>query len=89
MGWWGPYPGRGPWSWLPPPLRPGWWWGRGWCWWYWYSVKGAPPPPAWPWLSPADEAKYLEELRRYVSETVLKEIDRRLEELRRQAQEGR
>ncbi|PUA32498.1 MAG: hypothetical protein B7O98_07550 [Zestosphaera tikiterensis] len=36
MGWWGPYPGRGPWRHLPPWERPGWVFrGRGWCWWYW------------------------------------------------------
>ncbi len=33
-GWTGPYPGKGPWSYLPPPLRPGWVFGRGWCWYY-------------------------------------------------------
>jgi hypothetical protein len=74
--WWGPYSGRGPWSYLPPPLRPGWWFGRGWCWWYFRY----PYPP---WLSREDEARYLEELKKYLSEVVLKEIDRRLEELRK------
>jgi len=79
VGWWGRYPGRGPWSHLPPPLRPGWWLGgRGWCWW-WYARYAYPP-----WLSREEELRYLEELRRYLSEVVLKEIDRRLEELRKQ-----
>lgn len=72
-GWWSPYPGYGPWSHLPPPLRPGWLFrGRGWCWWYPYPV-----PP-----DPEAERRYLEEFRRYLSEVVLKEIDRRLEELK-------
>ncbi|USS40523.1 hypothetical protein NF865_09520 [Thermococcus aggregans] len=31
--WWKPWPGRGPFSWLPPWLRPGWIFGRGACWW--------------------------------------------------------
>lgn len=31
-GWIGPYPGRGPFSYLPPWQRPGWIFGRGWCW---------------------------------------------------------
>jgi len=31
--WWKPWPGRGPFSWLPPWLRPGWVFGRGACWW--------------------------------------------------------
>ena len=26
------WPGRGPWSYLPPWERPGWYYGRGWCW---------------------------------------------------------
>jgi hypothetical protein len=73
---WGPYPGRGPWRHLPPPLRPGWWYGgRGWCWWY-YSY---PYPP---WLSREDAIKYLEDLKKYISDVVLKEIDKRLEELK-------
>jgi len=32
-GWWGPWPGRGPFSYLPPWQRPGWLFGRGACWW--------------------------------------------------------
>jgi len=78
MSWrpWGPYPGRGPWSHLPPYMRPGWWYrGRGWCWWYW----GYPYPPL---PSKEYEVRYLEELKRYITDTVLKEIDRRLEELK-------
>ena len=31
--WYGPYPGRGPFSYLPPWQRPGWVFGRGACWW--------------------------------------------------------
>ncbi len=32
-GWVGPWPGRGPFSHLPPWQRPGWLFGRGSCWW--------------------------------------------------------
>jgi len=39
-GWFGPWPGRGPFSHLPPWQRPGWLFGRGACWW----LFG---PPAW------------------------------------------
>ncbi len=78
MGWWrsawGPYPGRGPWSHLPPPLRPG-WWCRGWWWLY-----GAPYPP---YMDPEAERRYLEDLRKYLMDVVLKEIDRRLDELKK------
>ncbi|OYT39125.1 MAG: hypothetical protein B6U89_04695 [Desulfurococcales archaeon ex4484_58] len=43
-GWRGPWPGKGPFSYLPPWQRPGWIFGRGSCWWlmgwpwrgYWY-----------------------------------------------------
>jgi len=31
-GWSGPWPGRGPFSYLPPWQRPGWLYGRGACW---------------------------------------------------------
>ncbi|MEM1508154.1 MAG: hypothetical protein QW262_07920 [Candidatus Bathyarchaeia archaeon] len=31
-GWTGLWPGRGPFSYLPPWQRPGWVFGRGWCW---------------------------------------------------------
>ncbi len=74
MGWWcGPYPGHGPWSHLPPYKRPGWWF-RGRC--YWWAH------PYTPWLSKEDEVRYLEELKKYITDVVLKEIDKRLEELR-------
>jgi hypothetical protein len=72
MGWWkwhrgGPYPGHGPWSHLPPELRPGYW-----GWWR----LGA---PMW---DKEYELRYLEELKRYITE-ILKEIDRRIEELKK------
>ncbi len=38
-GWMGPWPGRGPFSYLPPWQRPGWIFGRGACWWLF----------GWPW----------------------------------------
>lgn len=38
-GWFGPWPGRGPFSHLPPWQRPGWLFGRGWCHWLF----------GWPW----------------------------------------
>jgi hypothetical protein len=82
MGWWGRYPGRGPWSHLPPYERPGWWYGRGWCWWY-SRYPYIPAHPYVPWWSREDEARYLEELKKYLTEVVLKEIDKRLEELKK------
>ena len=64
-----PYPGRGPWSWLPPWLRPGWLFGG--CW----RIYSEAPPPLW-WPSKEDELRYLEELKR--------QIENRIEELRRE-----
>ncbi|HIP56573.1 MAG TPA: hypothetical protein EYH02_00660 [Ignisphaera aggregans] len=54
-GWVGPYPGRGPWSHLPPWMRPGWIWGKGACWWlfglpYWI-MRAWYPPPIVPWYA--------------------------------------
>ncbi|MGC8932358.1 MAG: hypothetical protein ACP5LQ_03605 [Candidatus Methanodesulfokora sp.] len=60
-GWWGPWPGRGPFSYLPPWQRPGWVFGRGACWWlfgpwryypyyYWYPYSYYYwYPYYWPW----------------------------------------
>ncbi|MCS7374255.1 MAG: hypothetical protein NDF53_04645 [archaeon GB-1867-097] len=47
-GWIGPWPGRGPFSYLPPWQRPGWLFGRGSCWW----LFGAPWGARWyyPWF---------------------------------------
>ncbi|RLF02533.1 MAG: hypothetical protein DRK00_09905 [Thermoprotei archaeon] len=53
-GWAGPWPGRGPFSYLPPWQRPGWLFGRGACWWllgypgWWYGW--AYPRPPLPWM---------------------------------------
>ncbi|MGB9759803.1 MAG: hypothetical protein ACPLZG_08285 [Thermoproteota archaeon] len=54
-GWWGGYgrgyglwPGRGPFSYLPPWQRPGWYFGRGACWW----LFGYPWYYAFPYSAP-------------------------------------
>lgn len=47
-GWrWNPWPGRGPFSYLPPWQRPGWIFGRGACWWL--SGPYAWYPRVYPW----------------------------------------
>ena len=86
MPWWdrpwpGPYPGRGPWSHLPPWLRPGWWW-PGWCWRYWHYAYPYAPPTA------EAELKYLEDLKKYIHDVVLKDIDARIEELKKGLKKG-
>lgn len=83
MAWWGkgwgrgPYPGNGPWSYLPPWERPGWKYGRGWCWWYLGSQAPA-PYVAPPWIDKDTELKYLEDLK--------KQIEARIEELKKTSQ---
>lgn len=74
--WWRElYPGHGPWAHLPPWKRPGHWSGRGWCRWsYSYSPL--------PWMDKEGEIRYLEEVRKYLSDVVLKDIEQRLQELR-------
>ncbi|TDA42291.1 MAG: hypothetical protein DSO07_00110 [Thermoproteota archaeon] len=51
-GWWGPWPGRGPFSYLPPWQRPGWVFGRGACWYLWpylWSYYWYPRSAWWPY----------------------------------------
>ena len=71
-GWPSPWPGRGPWSFLPPWLRPGWLFGRGACW----LMFGMPgwalryylwPYYPWylPWLAPYAYYPYAHLLRLY------------------------
>ncbi|MFP3268661.1 MAG: hypothetical protein RXO29_03615 [Desulfurococcales archaeon] len=80
-GWKGPYPGNGPWSHLPPYERPGYWYGRGWCWRT--APYGYVPPYPGAFPSTEDELRYLEDLRKYISEVVLKDLDSRIEELKK------
>jgi hypothetical protein len=47
----------------------------GWCWRYWPDY----PPP----VSREEELRYLEEFKKYLTDVVLKDIDRRIEELKR------
>jgi len=52
-GWIGPWPGRGPFSYLPPWQRPGWLFGRGSCWWlYRYPWFSYGYPYYYPWFTP-------------------------------------
>jgi len=59
-GWTGPWPGRGPFSYLPPWLRPGWLFGgfgRGFRWWWGYPYNPwvcarFPWLPRWWWAYP-------------------------------------
>ncbi len=69
------WPGRGPWSWLPPWRRPGWMFrGRGMCW---QLLRGA--------LSREDELKLLEEYRKHL-EQELARVEQRIKELQSQRQ---
>jgi len=82
-GWAGPWPGRGPFSNLPPWQRPGWLYGRGACW-YLYGPYQAVPP-----IKAEDEAALLKEQKTLVEEQLqtmqetLKRIQERLDELKK------
>jgi hypothetical protein len=87
----GPWPGRGPFSNLPPWERPGWLYGRGSCW-YLYSkdlqqdAPNAPIPPVisqpttFPFANKEQEKTMLEN---YIKglETQIEAIKKRLEEI--------
>ena len=81
MAWWrwwrGPWPGHGPFSYLPPWERPGWVLG----WW-------APYRPGYAYYDPESERRaleayrlYLEDLRSWVEDEI-KRVDKRLSELK-------
>ncbi len=88
MGWWrwsgGPWPGHGPFSYLPPWERPGWalWWGaRPW-------VPYYPSYAAAPYYDAESERRYLESYKLYLEdlkarlEDEIKRVDERLSKLR-------
>jgi hypothetical protein len=85
-GWTGPWPGRGPYSNLPPWQRPGWLYGKGACG-YLYGLYGETPPTAQ--LKPEDEAALLTEQKTMIEEQLksmqeaLKKIQERLDELKK------
>jgi|YelNatPaOPRAMG01_1025707.scaffolds.fasta_scaffold43218_2 hypothetical protein len=51
---WFIWPGRGPFRYLPPWMRPGWLYGRGACWWLFrpYTWYGYTPSPFTSWYNP-------------------------------------
>ncbi|AFL66934.1 hypothetical protein Desfe_1061 [Desulfurococcus amylolyticus DSM 16532] len=80
MGWrreyWNPWPGHGPWSYLPPWMRPGWV--------LWLGYRGTPPVypySATPTMTREAEIAYLENLKAYLQDT-LKYIEDRLNQLK-------
>jgi len=96
-GWFGPWPGRGPFSHLPPWERPGWLFGRGACWrlfgspaWYEASRLGYGFRPylrgggyPYPYVaSSKDEIAALEESKEAIEEE-LKGIDARIDEIKK------
>jgi hypothetical protein len=89
-GWWGPWPGRGPFSYLPPWERPGWLYGRGRCWWWASrgSSYGSPypyyPAPGYGFrpIRIEDEIAALEESKKDLQEE-LKGIEARIQELQK------
>jgi len=75
--WFGPWPGRGPFSHLPPWQRPGWYLGRGWCWRYLYAYWRYPTTP----VDPRSELEALEAYRSDLEEE-LKGVDARIRDLK-------
>jgi hypothetical protein len=92
MGWrgrgGGPWPGRGPFSYLPPWQRPGWLYGRGACWWL------SPPnlqstvpqvPPTVPTIPLAPT--FTKEQERQMLEQQVKALEAQLEAIRKRLEE--
>ncbi|MCD6491020.1 MAG: DUF5320 domain-containing protein [Candidatus Njordarchaeia archaeon] len=95
-GWWGFWPGRGPFSYLPPWLRPGWLLGPGSGWWllftgqYPWFPAGYNPAVGLQYLTqlgiitPEQELTMLENYKKTLEET-LKNIEKRINELKGKA----
>ncbi len=94
----GRWPGRGPFSYLPPWQRPGWLYGRGACWWLfrpygayraYVPPAGVLPPDVVPALKPEDETTLLTEQKTFMEEQLkaiqetLKKMQERLDELKK------
>ncbi|RLI39741.1 hypothetical protein DRO69_13915 [Candidatus Bathyarchaeota archaeon] len=94
-GWRGPWPGRGPFSYLPPWQRPGWLYGRGACWWLLAPYLQTPIPqtsttvpptvPATPFMPTLTKDQEKQMLEQQVAdlESQLSAIRKRLSELRK------
>ena len=82
--WFGPWPGRGPFSYLPPWQRPGWLYGPGACWWlFWSRLTPYYPPMGSP--SVTEQIEGLELYKRDLEEQ-LKELEKEIERLKEEAQ---
>jgi len=86
-GWRGPWPGRGPFGYLPPWQRPGWLYGRGACWWLFAPNLPTTIPQALAVMPPTSiaipkeqEVAMLENQVKRLEQT-LEQIKKRLEEL--------
>jgi hypothetical protein len=75
-GWAGPWPGRGPFSHLPPWERPGWLYGRGACWYMYGPYRGTQPMKA------EDEAALLKEQKTLLEDELkaMQETQKRIQE---------
>ena len=89
----GPWPGRGPFSYLPPWQRPGWLYGRGACWWLnapqLQSTVPQTSPVTMPQTSfpstmiPKDQEITMLESQAKMLEQTLEQIKKRLEDLKK------
>jgi len=84
MSWrgaYGPWPGRGPFSHLPPWQRPGWLYGRGRCWWL-FNQGFAPFYMHSRFPTEDEQLNLLEDYRKDI-EIELDEINREIERLKK------
>ncbi len=83
MGWRGRWPGRGPFSNLPPWERPGWLYGRGACYWL-YNPNLQSMAPSTPYVAVSKEQEIAAlENQANLFEQTLNDIKKRLEELKK------
>jgi hypothetical protein len=80
-GWAGPWPGRGPFSHLPPWERPGWLYGRGACWYTYGPYREVLPIKAEDEAALLKEQKVLLEEQLKAMQETQKRIQERLKEL--------
>ncbi|MBC7081321.1 MAG: DUF5320 family protein [Thermoplasmatales archaeon] len=89
FGWYGIYrwPGRGPFSYLPPWQRPGWLFGRGACWWLFNPYFATPWLPTASFPTPTTSFAPTKEWEKEILKKEIELIEQELERIKNRLSE--